>query len=122
MLPRHGRDFLERGKRLLVVRCPIPFEQHGEHDRVVGDHHVGDKPAALVADCDIQLGPANELFLAAHLGNGRAQLVVSLDAVLGTMDVPLYLGIAQIVQRVDAADQLVELEDRPAILILASAR
>ena len=67
MLPCHGRDFLEQGQRLLVVRRPIPFEQHREQDRIVGNHHVGDEPSALVADRDVQLGTANELLLAAYL-------------------------------------------------------
>jgi hypothetical protein len=58
-------------------------------------------------------GPAGQLLLAADLGDGRAELVVGLDAVLRAMHVPLQLRVAQVAQRVGAADQLVELEDRP---------
>ena len=38
--------------------------------------------------------------------------MVGLDPVLGTMNVSLRLWIAQVAQGIDAADQLVELEDR----------
>ena len=52
-------------------------------------------------------------FLVADLGDGRAELVVGLDAVLRAVHVSVATAVAQVAQRVDAADQLVELEDRP---------
>ena len=68
---------------------------------------------ALVADLDFDVGPAGEFLLAADLGDGRAQLMVRLNPVLRAVDVTLQLRVAEVSQGVDAADQLVELEDRP---------
>ncbi len=50
-------------------------------------------------------------FVPLTCASGGAQLMIGLNAVLGTMDVSLKLWIAQIAQCIDAADQLVELED-----------
>jgi hypothetical protein len=52
------------------------------------------------------------LLLAADLRDGRAQLVVGFDTILGPMDIALQLRVPDVVERVDAADQLIEFEDR----------
>src|SRR5271165_3547662 len=58
------------------------------------------------------VGLAGEFLLAADLGDGSTQLVVGLEPILRALDVTLQLRIADIPQGVDAADHLVELEDR----------
>ena len=67
----------------------------------------------MVADSNIQVSAPGQLLFAVHLGDGGAQLVVGLDAVFRAVDITLQLGVAQVAQRVDAAHQLVELEDSP---------
>ena len=54
----------------------------------------------------------DQLFPAADLGDRRAQLMIGLEPVLRTMDIALQLRVSEVIERVDAADQLVELEDR----------
>jgi hypothetical protein len=88
-------------------------EQPRQDGGVVVDDRIRDQPRALVTDLDFDVDPGGQLLLAADLGDGRAELVVGLDAVLRAVHVPLQLRVAQVAQRVDAADQLVELEDRP---------
>lgn len=66
---------------------------------------VGDPPRALVADLDVEVGTPGEFLLAADVGDGRAQLVIRLDAVLRAVHVALQLRVAQVTQRVGAAHQ-----------------
>lgn len=111
MLPGHGRYLLQQPDRLLVVGGFVPLQQGREQDAIVGDDDVGDQPAALVEDRDVKVGGADQLLLAADLGDGKKQLVVGFDTILGPMDVALQLRIPDVVERVDAADQLIEFED-----------
>ena len=50
--------------------------------------------------------PASSFF-SVRLGDGRAQLVVRLDAVLRAVNIALQLKVAQVAKRVDATGQFV---------------
>lgn len=80
--------------------------------RVVVDDRVRDQPGALVADLNFDVSAPGQFLLPADLSDGRAQLVVRLDAVLRAMDITFQFWIAQVAQRVDTAHEFVELEDR----------
>ena len=111
--PCRRRHLLDQRQGLRVSARLVLRQQPRQDGGVVVDDRVGDQPRALVADLDFEVGPSGQFLLAADLGDGRAELVVGLDAVLRAMHVALQLRVAQVAQRVDAADQLVELEDRP---------
>lgn len=56
MLPGDRRDSLQEGKRLERAGYLVTVEQRRQQDRVVGDHHVGEEPAALIADDHVAAG------------------------------------------------------------------
>ena len=60
----------------------------------------------------INAQPLEKVKLAVDLSDGRALLVVGLNAVLRAVHVALHLRIAQVALRIDASHQLFELEDR----------
>jgi hypothetical protein len=64
----------------------------------------------LVADRHVEIGSASQLFSAPDLGNRRAQLMVRFEPVLRTMDISLQLSVSEVIESVDAAHQLIELE------------
>ena len=70
MLPSYRRDLLQQHDRFLIALGTVSFQQGREQDGVVGDDDVGDQPAALVADRDIEVGPPDQLLFAADLGDG----------------------------------------------------
>lgn len=113
-LPGDGRDLLQPRDRVLVAGGLMAVQHGREQDGIVGDDDQGEQPAALVAELDIEIGAAGRALLAGDLGDGRAQLVISLDAVLRPVDVALQLRVADVLQRVEAAHQLVVFEDGPA--------
>src|SRR3954452_6276624 len=115
VLPSHRGDLPQQRKRFSIVAPLIPLQQRREQNRVVGDDDIGDQPATLVADRDGEISAPEQLFAAADLGERRAQLMVGLDAVLRAMDVALKLGVEQVVESGEAANQLVEFEDRLAV-------
>ena len=82
-----GEIFLIRASALAFAARLVPGEQPRQDGRVVVDDRIGDQPPALVADLDFDVGPAGQFLLAADLGDGRAELVVRLDAVLRAVHV-----------------------------------
>ena len=86
-------------------------EQPRQDGGVVVDDRVGDQPRALVADLDFDVGPAGQFLLVADLGDGRAELVVGLDAVLRAVHVSVATAVAQ---RVDAARSACRTRRSPA--------
>lgn len=76
----------------------------------------------MVADRHIEVGPAGQLFPAADLGNYRAQLMIGLQPVLRPMDIPLQLGVSEVIEGIEAAHQFVELEDRLAGRVVRGQR
>ena len=67
-------------------------QQPRQDGGVVVDDRIRDQPRALVTDLDLDVGPAGQFLLAADLGDGRAELVVGLDAVLRAMNVRCNCG------------------------------
>ena len=67
MLPGHGRYLSQQPDRLLVIGSVVPLQQGREQDAIVGDDDVGDQPAALVGDRNVEVGGADQLFFAADL-------------------------------------------------------
>lgn len=117
-LPSHGRDLLQALDRGLVAGGLVAVQHGREQDGVIGDDDQGEQPAALVAELDIEIGAAGQALLAGDLGDGRAQLVIGFDPVLRPVDVALQLRVADVLQRVGAAHQLVVFEDGPAGSVL----
>ena len=103
MLPSHRRYLLQQQDRLPVVGGPIPLQQSREQDGIVGDDDAGGQPPALIGDRDVEIGAPDQLLLAADLGDGRTQLMVSFDPVLGAMNIALQLRIPDVVERVDVS-------------------
>ena len=62
-----------------------PGKQHG----IVGNDGIGDQASALVADRYVEVCASDQFLFAADLRERGAQLMIGLDAVLGTMDVSL---------------------------------
>ena len=89
MLPRHRGNLPEMLQKVLLLDGLVPVQQHGEQDGVVGDHHVRYQPAALIADGHVQVRPSRQMLLSADLRDDGAELMIRLDAVLGTMHVAL---------------------------------
>ena len=110
--PSDWGDLPQQLNRFLVTGDLIAFQQLREQDRIVGNDDIGDQPGALVADRHIEIGSAGQLLSSADLGNRRPQLMIGLEPVLRAMDISLQLRIAVVFEGVDAAHQLVELEDR----------
>jgi hypothetical protein len=111
VLPRRRRNSPEQVHRLFVARCQIAAQQPRQQHGIEGNHHIGNQPAAVVADIHIQIGASGQFLLAVDLGDGGAQLVVGLNAVFRAVDITLQLRVAQVAQRVDSANQLVILEE-----------
>jgi hypothetical protein len=96
-----------------VVPAGLVRGQQARQDRrVVVEDRVGDQPGALVGDLDVQVTVRGEFILTGELRDGRAQLVIRLDAVLQAVHEALQLRVSEVVQRVDAANQFVVFEDR----------
>jgi len=121
-LPSDGRDFLQSRDRGLVAGHAMPVQHGREQDGVVGDDDQGEQPAALVGEEDVEIGVADQLLPTGDLGDCRAQLMIGLDPVLRAVDVTLQLRAANILQRVEAAHQLVVFEDGLAGAVLGRER
>ena len=80
--PRRWRNLRDQLYRFGIAGCLVLGQQPRKDRRVVVDDRVGDQPGALVADLNFDIGTAGQLFFAADLRDGRAQLVIGLDAVL----------------------------------------
>jgi hypothetical protein len=111
VLPCDGGYPLEQFQDLPVVRRLVAVEQPRKQHGIVGNDGIGDQASALVGYRYVEVCTSDQFLFAADLRERGAQLMIGLDAVLGTMDVSLELWIAQIAQCIDAADQFVELED-----------
>ena len=65
----------------------------------------------MIADRHVQVSTSCQFLFAVHLGDGRAQLVVGLNAIFRAVDVTLQLWVAQVAKRVNAADQLIKFKN-----------
>ncbi|EDZ98583.1 hypothetical protein BH160DRAFT_6119 [Burkholderia sp. H160] len=77
--------------------------------------------AASVADRDIVIGPADQVFPSALLSDERSQLVTRLNPVPRPMNIALQLQISHITERVDAAHQLVKHREALGLVFFAEA-
>jgi len=68
--PRRWRDLLDQGQGFRVPAGLARREQPRQDGGVVVDDGIRDQPRALIADLDVDVGPAGQLLLAADLGDG----------------------------------------------------
>lgn len=124
MPPGHRRCRGDERQRRLIPAGLVRGQQARQDRGVEVDDRVGDQSGALVAVLDVKVCASRELLLAADLRDGRAQLVIRLDAVLRAVHEALQLRISQVAQRVDAANQLVVFEDcgRPCFSFMTAKR
>lgn len=65
----------------------------------------------MVANAHFQVSAPGQFLFSIDLGNSGTQLMVGLNAVFGAVDIALQLRVAQVAQRINAADQLVVLKE-----------
>ena len=76
MPPDHRRRRSDERERIRVATGLVLLQQPRKNRGVVEHDRVGDRPRALVADLDLEVGAPGELLLAADLRDGRAQLAI----------------------------------------------
>lgn len=81
--------FRDKRNPIDFPRCQISVQQSRQEHRVVGNYHIGNQPATLVADVHVQVGTPGQFLLSVDLGDGGAQLVVGLNAVFRAVDITI---------------------------------
>ena len=86
VLPCDGGDPLEQFQGLPVVRRLVAVEQPRKQHGIVGDDGIGDQASALVADRYVEVCASEQFLFAADLRERGAQLMIGLNAVLGSWE------------------------------------